>query len=401
MTPESARRNALRIGSVCITAYLISYVSRNILSVETPYMLAQGGYSGYTREYLGLLSSVYMAVYAVGQLLNGMVGDRVSPRWMIPGGTALGSIGLLAFSFLPWQWLQMVCFGLVGFGLSMLTGPIYKLISENTLPRHARRLCVLLSTASFAGPLLCSGLAVLLPWRWCFRVAGCGGLVMAAVTYGSISRMFAREQATFRPVAGDPWHSMADIFRLRGFVFYLAVGAVTGIVMSSVTFWIPTYTTEHLGLSAAASSAVYSVLSVVTVVSPFITVALYERCIHNDVRLAGVTLAVAAVCFAGLRVVTQPWVNLLLLLLAKVSAGCAYATLWSIYIPYIGRSGKVSGANGVLDATGYGAAALANGIFTGMVGAAGWNGLVLLWAGIMAGGAVAAGLYDRLCRPEE
>ena len=149
------------------------------------------------------------------------------------------------------------------------------------------------------------------------------------------------------------------------------------------------------------SSAVYSVLSVATVICPFLTVTLYERWIHDGVRLTAVTLAVAAVCFGALRVVTHPWLNLGLLLLAKVAASCAYACLWSVYISYIGRSGKVSGANGVLDATGYGAAALANGIFTGTVDAAGWHGLVLLWAAIMAAGAIISGIYGRLRKPEE
>lgn len=393
----TARSNALRIGAVCIIAYLVSYVSRNVLSVTTPYMLEQGTY---TRDHLGLLSSVYLAVYAVGQLVNGLVGDRVSPRWMIPLGTALSGVGLLVFSAVPWRWIQVGCFALVGFGLSMLTGPIYKLIGENTAERHARRLCVLLSAASFVGPLLCGGLAILLPWRWCFRAAGCIALALAVISYISISRMMLRGQVSFHPVTGNPLSGMADIFRLRSFVFYMMVGAVTGIVVSSVTFWIPTYTTEYLGLSPSVSSAVYSVLSVATVICPFLTVTLYERWIHDDVRLTAITLAVAAVCFGALRVVTQPWLNLGLLLLAKVAASCAYACLWSIYISYIGRSGKVSGANGVLDAAGYGAAALANGVFTGTVDAAGWHGLVLLWAAIMAVGAIVAGVYGRLRKPE-
>lgn len=393
-----ARSNALRIGAVCITAYLVSYVSRNVLSVTTPYMLEQDVYA---RDYLGLLSSVYLAVYAVGQLVNGLVGDRVSPRWMIPLGTALSGAGLLVFSAVSWRFVQIGCFALEGFGLSMLTGPIYKLIGENTAERHARRLCVLLSAASFVGPLLCGGLAILLPWRWCFRAAGLIGLLLAAISYSCITRMLRWGQAEFHPVQGNPLSGMADIFRLRSFVFYMMVGAVTGIVVSSVTFWIPTYTTEYLGLSASVSSAVYSVLSVATVICPFLTVTLYERWIHDGVRLTAVTLAVAAVCFGALRVVNHPWLNLGLLLLAKVAASCAYACLWSVYISYIGRSGKVSGANGVLDATGYGAAALANGIFTGTVDAAGWHGLVLLWAAIMAAGAIISGIYGRLRKPEE
>ena len=36
--------------------------------------------SGYSTEYIGLVSTVFMITYGVGQLLNGMIGDRIKAK---------------------------------------------------------------------------------------------------------------------------------------------------------------------------------------------------------------------------------------------------------------------------------------------------------------------------------
>ena len=73
-------QKAWRIGSFCIATYLASYVTRNILSVSTPEMIKE---AFFTKEYTGLLSSICFIFYAVGQLINGFIGDRVHPKYMI------------------------------------------------------------------------------------------------------------------------------------------------------------------------------------------------------------------------------------------------------------------------------------------------------------------------------
>ena len=65
------------------------------------------------------------------------------------------------------------------------------------------------------------------------------------------------------------------------------------------------------------------------------------------------------------------------------------ATLWSIYIPSLGKSGKVSSANGVLDCTGYVAAALLNLAIVPIMNFGGWGGVILSWCMIMLIGALA------------
>ena len=77
-----------------------------------------------------------------------------------------------------------------------------------------------------------------------------------------------------------------------------------------------------------------------------------------------------------------------LLLFALMATCCASGVMWSIYIPSLGKSGKVSSANGILDCSGYAAAAAATTGFAYVMQMSGWTGTILLWGGISFVGAV-------------
>ena len=66
----------------------------------------------------------------------------------------------------------------------------------------------------------------------------------------------------------------------------MLLNAIAEIAGSSVTFWVPTYTTEHLGLSAGAASAVYTIVSFSTLFSPFIALFIYEKISRNGPMIA-------------------------------------------------------------------------------------------------------------------
>ena len=123
------------MGFISVFAYIASYYSRSLLSVATPNMLQSGEY---TTEFIGLLSSVQFLVYAAGQLVNGVVGDMINPKYMITIGLSVTGISLVLFPIVPFAWMQLVFFALMGAGLSMLRGPIMKMVSENLKKNHSR-----------------------------------------------------------------------------------------------------------------------------------------------------------------------------------------------------------------------------------------------------------------------
>lgn len=373
---------------MCIATYLASYVTRNILSVSTPEMIKE---AFFTKEYTGLLSSVCFIFYAVGQLINGFIGDMVHPKYMIIMGLGVSSISTFAIPLFDNRIIHFTAFALIGFGLSMLRGPLMKVISENTAATHARMICTLFSMAGFAGPLIASLLSIFFEWRAVFTVTGIISVFITVASVTVISLLEKRGEIKFTPKKEKGvLNSILSVFKLEDFFFYMFISAIGEIAGSSITFWIPTYTTEHLGFSGDAASTIYSVVSLTTLFTPFITLVIYEKLIRNGVKLALVMYVLSAVFFIAVRFTAAPLVNVIMLIIAKMAAAAASSIVWSAYIPGLARSGKVSSANGVIDAAGYAMASLANVIFSGSVSRLGWGGIVNMWYIIMLIGAAAS-----------
>ena len=377
-------QKAWRIGSFCIATYLASYVTRNILSVSTPEMIKE---AFFTKEYTGLLSSICFIFYAVGQLINGFIGDRVHQKYMIIMGLGISSVSTFVIPIFDNRILHFTAFALIGFGLSMLRGPLMKVIYENTAATHARMICTLFSMAGFAGPLIASILSIFFKWRAVFTATGVISVIITVLAVAAITTLEKRGEIKFVPKYDKGIAGILNVFKLEDFIFYMLISSIGEIAGSSITFWIPTYTTEHLGFSNDAASTIYSVVSFSTLFTPFITLLIYEKLIRNGIKLALVMYVISAVFFIAVRFTAAPVLNVSMLIIAKVAAAAASSIVWSAYIPGLARSGKVSSANGVIDAAGYAMASLANVLFSTFVGRLGWGGIVNMWYIIMLIGA--------------
>ena len=140
--------NAIKIGTLCSVSYFAVYIARNILSAVTPQMIELG----YTEEYIGKISSLYFICYAVGQLINGAIGEKIKSKWMICTGLMGAGITNLVFSNITLSpTAAMLVYGLTGFFLSMIYGPMTKVVSENTDPIHATRCSLGYTFAAFFG----------------------------------------------------------------------------------------------------------------------------------------------------------------------------------------------------------------------------------------------------------
>ena len=142
--------NAFYLGVLCSVAYLAVYFARNILSVVTPQMLEGGEY---VEEYIGSLSSLFFGFYAVGQLINGLIGDRIKAKYMISFGLLFAGASNILFLAIAenGSFVASVAYGMTGFFLSMIYAPMTKVVAENTEPIYATRCSMGYTFASFFG----------------------------------------------------------------------------------------------------------------------------------------------------------------------------------------------------------------------------------------------------------
>ena len=110
--------NAICIGVLCSSSYLAVYFTRNILGAVTPQMIE----AGHPETFIGTVSSAYFVFYAIGQLINGAIGDKIKARYMISLGLLMAGITNLIFPkmLVVNQTTALIVYGMTGFFLSMI-----------------------------------------------------------------------------------------------------------------------------------------------------------------------------------------------------------------------------------------------------------------------------------------
>ena len=380
-------RNAIYIGGTCAFAYLAVYIMRNILSAVSPQMLEQ---NVLTEGALGTLSSAFFIVYAVGQLINGFIGDRIKAHYMVCGGLVFAAVAGVFFAIFPESVpTATFTYGLSGFFLSMVFGPMTKIVAENVSLLYVERCSACHSfTAGFGSPV--AGLvAMVLPWRASLYVTAFVLLAVGVICFVCFSVFEKRGIIAYnRYTAEKENHSGVQVLFRHQIVKFTLVSFLTGIVRTAVVFWLPTYLAQYLGFSADTSALLFTVTTFLISLSSFLTVFLFERLGRNRDATLLISFAISTVFFLLLYFVHHPIVNIALITLAILFANCAASVLWSIYCPGLRKTGMVSAATGFLDFMSYAAAAIATKVFSNAVSSIGWGGLILVWFALMALGLV-------------
>ena len=392
MISQNAKK-AIYIGSLCSVSYLAVYIARNILGAVTPQMV-EGGYS---ESFIGTVSSIYFICYAVGQLINGSIGDKIHAKWMIFMGLMGAGLANVTFSLVASNaTLAVVAYGLTGFFLSMIYGPMTKVVSENTEPLYATRCSLGYTFASFFGSPLAGLLATFMAWQSTFAVSSALLFVMAVtsfVFFTAFERRGVVKYGQYKPQ--EKGTGNIKVLFERDIVKFTFISILTGVVRTSVVFWLPTYINQYLGFAADTSATIFTAATFVISFTAFIAVFIYEKLGYNIDKTVLLMFSSAVLFFTLTYFVKFPFLNIAFVVLAIMSSNGAASMLWSRYCPSLRDTGMVSTATGFLDFVSYMAAATANVVFANAVGSIGWKNLILVWLGLMIIGVVVALPYKK------
>lgn len=383
-------KKALVVGTLCSVSYLAVYIARNVLGAVTPQMV-EG--SAFTEEYIGKISSLYFICYAVGQLINGTIGDKIKARYMISLGLLLAGITNLLFPVLENHALAaQISYGATGFFLAMIYGPMTKMVAENLEPVYATRCSLGYTFASFVGSPGAGLLAAFLSWKSTF-VASSIALAAMAIVFFACFTVFEKkgmiqygQYKTEKKKGG----SIKVLFKHR-IVKFALISIITGVVRTSVIFWLTTYISQALGFTPDVAAGLYTAATLVISLTAFVAIFVYEKVMKFNMDATILLMfSLSTVFFFLVYLIKIPAVNIVLMVLAIMSSNAAATMLWSRYCPSLRDTGMVSGATGFLDFLSYMAAAAANVIFANAVTSIGWNNLILVWMALMIAGVIVA-----------
>jgi len=232
---------------LCWFAYAVSYLGRMNLAIAIPSM-QQAGVAGL--KDLGLAGSLYFWCYGAGELLNGFLGDLLPVRAMIFVGLMLSAAMNLSVAAFHTPLLIMIFWSMNGFFLSMLWGPIIRLIGERAPDSKQGIMSMLMNMSLGAGSFL-SWFALgrtidsRSDWRFAFWIPAGVAAAMAFIWLVLCPDERKPGTAEARPPhlaapqsapRGSFWKSF---WRSRLYLIILA-GMAQGMAKDGLTLWLPT-----------------------------------------------------------------------------------------------------------------------------------------------------------------
>ena len=387
-------RNAFLLGGTCAMSYMAVYVAKNVLSAVSPQLIESGIF---TTEAIGSLSASYLVTYAVGQLINGTIGDKIKAKYMIPLGLAFSGLCCLLFSlFSDVPAAASAVYTAMGFFLAMIYGPMVKVVAENTEPVHATNCALGYTMASYVGTPLAGVLAVSLAWTGVFSATGILLMIMGVLCFVIFLMLEKRGIIRYGQFKKEKDKGSISVLIKRGIIRFSCFSAITGIVRTTVVFWLPTYMSQYLGFDAETSALLFTCSTVVLSSTTFIAVFVYTKLKRNMELTIRLAFTSSIIFFTLVYFVKFPAGNIVCLLLAIMSSNCVANMMWNRYCPSLRDTGMVSGATGFLDFVSYLAAGIASRLFANAVATIGWGNLILVWLGLIVVGWLIAQPWERL-----
>lgn len=379
---------------ICWITYVCAYLCRVNLSSVLPKL---GDGLGVDSVQLGLLGSLFFASYAVGQLVNGFVGDRVPPYLYVSVAIAGTALLNLTISWSSRYGVVLVCWCLNGVFQSMIWGPLMRLLSQRFSPdetvnvstgMHSSIVVGFILTWSVLGQLLADS-----PWESYFLIPAFTALAILPVWLVLLKKGGRGVQEPYRvPDFKGLWGTLR---RERLWVAALLCVCL-GLVKESVSLWAPTILTKVLGMDAKGSLWLLLVIPLANMGGLFLTRALSLRLAGRPWLVARLLfLTVAAASAVLLAVGVSPAAVLLLAVVSAMANGCNSILLSQIPLSYASE-GIVSTLVGIFDFCSYMGAAVSSFLLGKILANAGWSAALVIWLGTALAGAALSLLISYL-----
>ena len=382
-------------------AYASLYLGRVNLAIALPVMQMD---LGWTIAQAGVIGGLFFWVYAVGQLINGHLGDRLPSKGIVLVGlTGTAALNLFVSFTSSFGWM-LVFWGLNGYFQSMGWGPIVKMTSNWVPQRQRGRVSAFLGTSTVGGFmlswLLASRILVMYPgmWRMVFRVPSILLFVVALIW--AISAQNRPEDVGFAPVnefkTDHRKHQGFDVKNLGaawdflwqpGLMLLAIVSALQGMVKDGINLWAPTLLMQSQNLAVAEATTRALWIPPFGILGVLFAGWLSQKAGGDERRIIGGFYFLAAVAAMGGAYIIRLQETALVVLPIALCSGLIYGinTLLMTSIPLQFRGlGKESTVAGFLDFAAYAGAGLA-GIVTGsLLDHWSWSRIMVMW-GIICG----------------
>ncbi len=370
--------------------YASSYFMRTCYAASIASMTGEGIYD---KGQIGLIGTAFFICYGVGQLISGLIGDRVNPFAMIMFGSLAGAVSCFSMALAKNLILMIIIWAANGFFQSMLWSPILRVFSE-TINKKLQKKAILNVSLSLPVGTICAYListvvVKYLKWQYVFV---CGGVcIILAVLFTAFALIyckndFQKSNVIISATAKDEssTKSKAGIWTLgitSGLFIIMMPSFLHGMMRDGITNWVPTMITELYGVSPSFSLFLTIVLPIFNAFGAYAAVPVYKKLGENEMKTSG-AFAVAALVPLLLMLFIKSLPVYVIIILLALTTSIMYALNYLIIslVPvHFARHSRTSSVSGILNSAAHIGCAVSSYGFGAVSEKAGWNAVIIVW----------------------
>lgn len=376
----------------CFAVYTASYIGRINFSAALPAIISDGFF---TKTEAGIIGSAFFIVYGAFQIINGILGDKLSPFKMITAGTFLSAIANVLMTFCTTNIQMAIVWGFNGFALSLLWVAIIKILANIINDDMRGKACLNIAATLPAGTILAYLLSSLsikfFNWKFVFYIPAI--ILFVVCIFFTISSLIVKPHISMREIMipdisqkKKAKGGFIPLLLMAGIFIILPADAIHGAVKEGITTWVPTMITEVYETAPSFSVFLSILLPLVNISGAYITTPIYNKIFKKDELKTGVAILIFAIVPLSLLIFMEKFSVFISVFLLAITTTCFYSfnymiiTLVPMHFAYCGKTATVTG---IMNATAYIGCAIASYGFGVISDKIGWNGSVFIWLGLV------------------
>ena len=365
-----------RLVFLCVMTYFISYITRTNYGAIVAEMVADTGYS---KSLLSIALTGSFITYGAGQIVSGLFGDRVQPRYLVAGGLAVTTLMNAIIPLCSSPFLMAAVWCVNGFAQAFMWPPIIKLLATCLEQDDYDRNCLKVSWGGNAGTIAIYLFAPLLivwtSWKSVFFAAALCGVLGLLIWLKLCPTIPLVPQKT-----NERTHRATGLFSPLIILIMVAI-VLQGSLRDGVTTWMPSFIAETFRFDEEFAILSGVILPLFSILSLWLAGLIYRKVFHNPLACAGVIFG-AGTASALMLILFYGKLAAVSVLCTALLAGCMHGAnliLVCLLPPLLAKNNNVSTVSGVLNACTYVGSALSTFAFPLVAENAGWDVTLQLW----------------------
>ena len=359
--------------------YFTSYVTRLNLSAIVQEVINSTGYSKTSFSFVLVALSI---TYGVGQVVNGIIGDKVKPQLVILIGLTFATITNFIFPFFSFSiTILTILWAINGFAQAMMWPPLVRIMVNTFDEETYNKVVIKVINSAYVGTILIylvSPLIIsILNWKFVFffsSICGVLALIIWSITYNKIN-ITTQEEKEINKSFSFPKEALFPI------AFIIVAIILQGMLREGITTWTPSYLVEIFNYSEETSIFFTVALAILSIVATLIVGYIYRKFINNEVMLAALVFSLGVILLFVLYF-TYDLNSILSISLIAIVMGCIHGVnlcLISFVPKRFKKYGNISTISGVINSFTYVGAALSTYGIALLIENAGWEFTILSW----------------------